>query len=382
MDTGEVMSGPASPPATCPIGWQPTALRPVLFGARSLGPKDGAPVPLRIFFPSLDGAVESAAILSGCGRYPLIVFLHGHCHGDTEHYRRWFRIPAQLARAGNVVVVPHLAGVAGGQNPSVTGQPDEETLGTVVTWVRSAWTHHSELLPPPATGIIGHGFGAMLGARFVHRHQVSAYAGLSGEWQDWFGAEPFPLPLLDLPTLLVRGGAADQFSQVPDATWQAMATPRHRVVFDEGEHWDYLGGSTSVPCRPAPGPCPHVASATADLLTMFFGRYLPPELATDHANGIPASLDPPALALTAEQEFFAGGYLGGFEALAGHGSCGVAVDSAVDRLVADVRSRETHSVDRPCPWVAKISMTDLWVVSARPAGYRWCGACFPSRADG
>lgn len=339
-------------------------------------------MPLRIFFPSLDGAVESAPILTGCGRYPLIVFLHGHCQGDTEHYRRWYRIPAQLARAGYVVVVPHLAGIAGGQNPSVAGHPDGETPGAVVTWARSAWSHRSDLLPPPSTGIVGHGFGAMLGARFAYRHPVSAYAGLSGGWQDWFGDEPLPLPLMDLPSLLAWGGAGDLSSRVPDTAWQAMTTPRHRVVFDEGEPWDYLGTSASMPCSRGPGPCPHVGAATADLLTMFFGRYLPPELATDHANGIPASLDPPAPALTGEQQLFAGGHLGGFHALAGHRSCGVAVDSAVDRLVADVGSGETHSVDRPCPGVAKISMTDLWVVSARPAGYRWCDACFPSRADG
>lgn len=108
--------GPTPPPATCPIGWQPAALTPVFFGARSLGTADGAPVSLRVFFPSLDGAVETAPLLEGCGRYPLVLFCHGHCIGEVgeAHHRRWFRIPAQLARAGYVVVVPHLAGNNGG----------------------------------------------------------------------------------------------------------------------------------------------------------------------------------------------------------------------------------------------------------------------------
>jgi len=28
-------------------------------------------------------------------------------------------------------------------------------------------------------------------------------------WQDWFGDAPFPLPLLDIPTLLTWGGSGD-----------------------------------------------------------------------------------------------------------------------------------------------------------------------------
>jgi len=378
----EVTPAPTAPPATCPVGWQPQALAPVFFGARSLGPPDGAPVPLRIFFPSLDGSVESAPLLEGCGRYPLVLFAHGHCQGDTDHYDRWFRIPAQLARAGYVVVVPHLAGNAGGESPSVSTHPDEATLDAVLSWARSGWEHAGVLLPPPATGVVGHSFGAMLGARFAVGRPVSAYAGLSGTWQDWFGDEPFPLPLLDLPTLLVWGGASDLFTQLPDAAWQAMARPRHRVVFAKGEHWDYIGNNVSVPCRPAPGPCPHVAGATADLLTMFLGRYLPPELATDLAERVPATLAPPVLDLPFEREFFAGGYLGGFDALDGHPSCAVAIDGAVERLVANTRSKETHSVDHPCAWVSRIAARHRRVASARPAGYQWCDFCFRSRADG
>ena len=161
------MSTGTPPPATCPIAWQPQALAPVFFGARSLGPDDGAPVPLRIFFPSLDGSVETAPLLEGCGRYPLVLFCHGHCIGDSEHYRRWFRIPAMLARAGNVVVVPQLADNASGLSPSQSSHADEETLEAVLAWARNGWEHAGVLLPPPATVVMGHSFGAMLGARFT-----------------------------------------------------------------------------------------------------------------------------------------------------------------------------------------------------------------------
>jgi alpha/beta superfamily hydrolase len=377
-----VVDSPVPPPASCPIGWQPQALAPVFWGVRSLGPADGAPVDLRIFFPSLDGAVESAPLLAGCGRYPLILFAHGHCQQDADHYLRWFLIPAMLARSGYVVVVPRLAGNAGGLNPSVPEHPDEATLEAVLDWARTGWEHADVLLPPPATGVVGHSFGAMLGARFCLEREIAAFAGLSGGWQDWFGASPFPLPLLDLPTLLMWGLDMDLFSQLTQAQWQAVRRPRHRVVFDEGTHWDYLSAQIDIPCRPGVGQCPEIAGATADLVTMFFARYLPPELATNLAVEVPSSLVPPALDLTPEQEFFAGGFLGGFQRLGANPGCGVTVSSDTERLLANRRTRETHSLDHPCAWVGLIATRHRWPVGARPAGYHWCDMCFPSRADG
>jgi pimeloyl-ACP methyl ester carboxylesterase len=374
------MCPPAPPPATCPIGWQPEALAPVFFGARSLGPAEGAPVPLRLFFPSLDGAVETAPLLEGCGRYPLVLFAHGQCFNDADHYRRWFRTPAQLARAGYVVAVPFLADNASGTNPSVSTHTDEATLDAVLTWARTGWEHASVLMPPPATAVIGHSFGAMLGARFAVGRQIAAYSGLSGRWGDWFGDEPFPLPLLNMPSLMVWG-ESELLTQLTDAQWEAMARPRHRVVFPEGDHWDYLG-SNLPPCAAAGGPCPQIGAATADLLTMFLGRYVPPEFATDLPERIPASLEPPQLVLTPQQEFFAGGYLNGFGALGGNPACTIEQTSAVERLVANTRSRETHSLDRPCAWVSKIASRHRRVVTAKPAGFHWCDFCFRSRADG
>ena len=374
-------AGPLPPPATCPIGWQPQALAPVFWGVRTLGPADGAPVDLRIFFPSLDGAVETAPILAGCGRYPLVLFAHGHCIGDTDHHRRWVRIPAMLARAGYVVVVPRLAGNASGQSPSVPEHPDEATLDAVATWARTAWEHADVLLPAPATGVVGHSFGAMLAARYAVGRPVAAFAGLSGTWQDWFGGEPFPLPLLTVPSLLTWGGAADLFTQLTETQWASMARPRHRVVFAQGEHWDYLG-TPGPPCAHGGGVCPEIAGATADLLTMFLGRYLPPELAVNLPTAVPASLEPPQLDLTGEQEFFAGGFLGGFAALGGNPACGVTVTSEPERLVANRRTKETHSLDRPCAWVDLISPRNRRPGDEKPPGYHWCDMCFPRRADG
>jgi pimeloyl-ACP methyl ester carboxylesterase len=370
------------PPAACPIGWQPQALTPVFYGARSLGPADGAPVPLRVYFPSLDGAVESAPLLEGCARYPLVVFCHGHCQGDVDHYRRWTRLPAQLARAGYVVVVPLLTANAGGSSPSVPNHPDLPTLDAVIVWARTGWEGRPVLLPAPATGLVGHSYGAGLAAVYATDHRVAAYAGLSGPWGDWFGGASLPLPLMDNPTLLVSGGAADFHSQVDDGTWQQMRRPRHRVAFAKGEHWDYLTESPP-PCSHGLGPCHALGAASHDLVTMFLGRYLPPELATDLPLRIPNNLEPPSLDdLTVEQQFFAGGYLNGYDGLDGDSDCAVTVDSAAERLLANTRSHETHSLDHPCAWVDQISPRNRWPVGAKPTGYHWCDFCFPRRADG
>jgi hypothetical protein len=44
---------------------------------------------MRVFFPSLDGSPQDAAILQGCGLYPRILFFaHGDCNDDTDHYLR------------------------------------------------------------------------------------------------------------------------------------------------------------------------------------------------------------------------------------------------------------------------------------------------------
>src|SRR5690606_21136008 len=108
----------ADPPAGCPIGWKPSALAPVFYGYRHYFYPHGAPTPVQVYFPSLDGAAASAPPLEGCGRYPLIVFVHGQC-SDPDHYRKWTHLPAALARSGYVVAVPNLHGI---DNPSYDQQ--------------------------------------------------------------------------------------------------------------------------------------------------------------------------------------------------------------------------------------------------------------------
>jgi Chlorophyllase enzyme len=341
--------GPLPPPASCPIGWQPTALTPVFYGIRDYDPSPVAdpglgplPVPerpparLRVFFPSLDGAVFDAAILEGCGRYPLILFAHGHCQGDANQFLKWFQLPAQLARSGYVVVVPQLTGIGGGSHPS-SDQVTQQTLAETLQWMRESWEHRATLLPAPATGLAGHSFGALHAGILATTTPVAAVASLSGVWIDWpGGAGPRPILLGTFPRLFTWG--TEPFSErdaiLPDSLWNQIAVPKHRAVFTNGEHFDYLY-APQLPCRGSKGPCRYVGEATADLVTMFFARYLPPELTPDLPGRIPGTLVPPPLQLTPEQEFFAGGHLIGMGLFNGNAQCGVAItrELSTDRTV-------------------------------------------------
>lgn len=100
------------PPApSCPISWQPNPLAPVFYGVRDgLWDRGRRSWTGRVFFPSLDGSPNSAEILTSCGLYPLVLFAHGQCFGEPDHYKKWYFLPAALARAGYVVAVPQLSG--------------------------------------------------------------------------------------------------------------------------------------------------------------------------------------------------------------------------------------------------------------------------------
>ena len=82
-----------------------------------------------------------------------------------------------------------------------------------------------------------------------------------------------------------------------------------------------------------------VKDAAVDLVTMFFGKYLPTELSPDLSGHVPDSLIPPPLVLTPEQEYYAGLHLIGFKQLEGKPGCVVALDSLTpdDRFVPYVR---------------------------------------------
>jgi hypothetical protein len=369
------MAPPTPPPATCPIRWQPNALTPVFYGARSYGTAQGAPVALRVYFPSLDGAVESAPVLSGCGRYPVVLFAHGDCHVDPNHFQKWIQLPAQLARSGYVVVVPQLPSIA--SHPSTENHPALTAIADSLDWLRQSWEHRSVLMAAAATGVAGHSYGALLAARHARAHVVAGFAGLSGVWQDWPSGAP-PIVGLGGPKLLLWGGPEDLFTALSDAQWTGLSAPKHRAVFATGMHWDYLPAS-QTPCDLSRGPCGLIKSAAADLVTMFFAKYLPPELSPDLPGLVPDNLVPPPLSLTPDQEFYAGGHLIGMRNMSGTPGCGVTltVVTGNERTVPDVIELSQASADRAVraaglvPQFTGAGGARAWVASQSPrAGTR------------
>ncbi|TDO27963.1 hypothetical protein EV643_15021 [Kribbella sp. VKM Ac-2527] len=127
------------PPSDCALAWQPSVWLPVFYGVADYAPAvtsesaevedvetaiaypdtgpaqlkqseaeaggeaeqafesrvpdaAGPPTRLQVFYPSLDGSVWDAAILAGCGHFPLVVFLHA----GPRHVGRSRRDPRAL----------------------------------------------------------------------------------------------------------------------------------------------------------------------------------------------------------------------------------------------------------------------------------------------
>ncbi|WP_125810458.1 PASTA domain-containing protein [Actinoplanes sp. ATCC 53533] len=362
-----------TPPSTCALGWQPSALAPVFWGWREYGPADTAPTRVRVFHPSIDPTPNTAELLSGCGKYPLIVFAHGYCEQDTNHYQRWFRTPAALARSGYIVAVPELPDihVHPAQSPGT-----QQVLANTVTWMRQGWPGKAVLLPAAKTGLAGHSYGALHAGILATRIQVAAVASLGGVWNDWqpgYGTKPIHQGTV--PRLLAWG-VDDPQATLDALSWNPIPKPKHRAIYGGAEHYDYFPYSQNLPCRTSSGTCPHVGIATDDLLVMFFGNYLPPELWPDLPGRIPNNLTPPTLNLTPEQGFYAGGHLTGLSTFNATSSCSVSlsVELPLDKTVPHVRELPRPQADQAVraaglvPVFTGSTSSSAWVASQSPAG--------------
>ncbi|HEX8080529.1 MAG TPA: tachylectin-related carbohydrate-binding protein [Jatrophihabitans sp.] len=321
--------------SSCPIDWQPSALAPVFYGYREYTTADGAPMTVRVYYPSLDGAPDGAPPLLGCGRYPLIMFCHGYCPGEPLQYQKWFELPAQLARAGYVVAVPQIEKIDGLPQDRPEVQP---LLHGLLDWMRAGWEHRDTLLPPPATGLAGHSYGALHAGILATTRPVLAVASLSGVWEE-LSQQPFPIHQGAPARLFTWGTNTDSeaYADLPPQYWNPVPQPKYRVLFAGAEHFDYLY-DTELRCRKLRGPCPFVGAYTTDTVTMFFARYLQPEHWPDLSTKIDDSLIPPTTAelaqnLTPEQQFFLGGYLAGVPAFNDSSRCKIALRESPPDLI-------------------------------------------------
>lgn len=350
----------ASP--VCEIGWQPSPYSPVFYGYRdvvvdlSLSPlRDPDKVVAvdpdhllttsgltethaRIFYPSVDGSPPNAPILTGCGRYPLVLFAHGHCGqpgGWMPDHHAWIELCATLARSGYIVVAPLLAH---GDSPP-ENVLDRARVVRMLQWMRARWEHRDALLPASATGLAGHSWGAGVCAEVIGQglHEAAAFASLSGK-----SIRP-ARSRAGLPKLCTYGGDNDEVLMVALDDYQtSVAAPAHVVRFGGANHYEYIPHPMTPPagqpqaqprigCTQEPAGCRYVPYLAADLVTLFFARNLhgenwdtspawwPPFLPWPHQVGV--ALRPPWMLLTTAQKFFAGGQWAVWPTVAAQGDC-------------------------------------------------------------
>lgn len=324
MGLGWALAGCKTYP-NCAVDWQPNVRQPVFYGHRDFGTKDGAPGDFRVFYPSAEGSPPDAPILAGCGHYPVVVFAHGVC-SEPDHYKKWFRLPAGLARSGYVVVVPRLPAIAAGVYPWADPHPDLALLKDVLKWMHKGWESSPLLLSPVLTGIVGHSYGALLGLRLALEVPASAYVSLSGVWAEWPPLPPLPLKSLGVPKLFTWGqGFGDVFAMLEGGAavlWNAAQPFKHSVRFPGAGHWDYLA-TTKTTCVSNAGPCNLVESVAADFVTTFMSKYMPPDDSHYVTQLVPDNLVPPPLTVTKKQQPYAGAHLPGFSQLFSQNACTV-----------------------------------------------------------
>ena len=318
----------------CPVFWIPGIYSPVFYGYADFdascttincietGGNGSVNAPLvasdfavRVYYPTLDGSPQNARLLTGCRRYPLVLFIHGDCSGDP--YTQWIDIPAQLARSGYVVVVTSYGGT-----PTITdGSPSFiQPLETVYMGMRRTWQYKDMLMPEPATAIVGHSYGALLAAQLAGAIPHSAFASLSGAFGESNYTSTLPQTIA-VPSLFLWGAteSRDEVLYSPSLpngqSWQSVRTPTHAVSFRAGHHADYMEPNTAGTCDQT-GSCPLVRSMAADFLTAFLAKYMPPEGNPGISSYVPDSLFiapgslPPLF--SNEQKFYDGSYLVGF----------------------------------------------------------------------
>ena len=223
------------------IDWVPDVMFPVAAGFEDVDVAQGAPGPARIWHPTFEVFTEGGPptprrILKHClARWPVVPFLDG--------------MPPRTFLT-----------------TTATGPPSQPSWRAVATW----WSHLCTITPSPRTppacpswrvssigcarygstpagptsastlwGIVGHSYGALLGARVATaRSDISACAFLSGPWGELNDRNTL-LRGLARPTFYMF--ATDElFEDVNDqGLWDSFEYPKYSAEF-EGSHFDYI----------------------------------------------------------------------------------------------------------------------------------------------
>lgn len=175
----------------------------------------------------------------------------------------------------------------------------------------------------PNTAFVGHSRGGLLAGRLAVDQPSSVYVSLGGVWTDWPLTIASPLSSLPCPSMLAWGTV----DAIADATtlWGAVPDPKHKIRFIDGDHWDYLPAASTT-CESSVGPCPLVEGLAADFTAVFIAKHMPPEASTMDSSTILDDLTVPAIALTADQMFYAGAHLTSFQLITTTAGCSVEIE--------------------------------------------------------
>lgn len=310
---GAVNSCPSDPAESGGVTWIPDIGHPLFWGFQELSAANGAPRDMRVYYPTVAGSPEGAPIVRLCiTRYPVVLFLHGQPPNGiplSGYHRRWFLLPAVLARSGYVVVVPnHAAQIPNNDFGAAVNAAMQDINFVRTGWSESKWVDKRAT----STAVVGHSFGALLAARVAAANpDIGAFVSLSGGFLELSN----PLPALQAVTapsffMWAKGDSIGLAFEDLDASaklWDKLAQNKYAAIF-QGEHFDYLpAGDTAGALR---GPCSLVGGAAADLAALFISS-VPNLKVSVSRTDIPVDLQPPQVQLTREQEFFAGAHLQG-----------------------------------------------------------------------
>jgi len=326
---------PTDPAESGGISWTPDAGRPVFWGYHELTTADGAPRDMRIYYPTYEGITLNAPILKMClVRWPVVMFLHGQPPSGVPtpgYHRKWFHLPAVLARCGYVVVVPN----HGALLPQDSEAPAMVQAAMAdLDWVRNSWSESEWVHKQPAfTAVVGHSYGGLLAARIAAAHpEFGALASLSAPYGE-LGAlqllSPIAMPSFFMWARGNGGGLPFEELDGPAHLWDQLTMPKYASVF-QGEHFDYLRPEDSGSALR--GPCSSVGGVAADLVALFIASKVRVPLGHTNVN---VNLAVPQVALTPQQQFFAGAHMQGQDAFDAHEGCHLDLKWNVDGVTGN-----------------------------------------------